>query len=48
MLDCVCVICNPWQTYNTFGDVDILADMYPTMKLLLSFYANNTHADGLL
>ena len=25
------VVTNPWQTYNTYGDVDILEDMYPTM-----------------
>ena len=42
-------VTNPWQTYNTFGDVDILADMYPTMVALLAFYTNATSgADGLL
>ena len=43
------VMTNPWQTYNTFGDVDILENMYPTMTRLLGFYANNTNATvGLL
>eukprot|EP00041_Stephanoeca_diplocostata_P025766 m.682414 g.682414 ORF g.682414 m.682414 type:complete len:931 (+) comp22819_c0_seq4:104-2896(+) len=43
------VMTNPWQTYNTYGDVDILADMYPTMTRLLDFYRQHTHADdGLL
>ena len=38
------VITNPWQTYNTFGDTDILEDMYPTMESLLAFYAVRTQA----
>ena len=43
------VVTNPWQTYNTYGDVDILADMYPTMESLLAFYASATQpADGLV
>jgi alpha-L-rhamnosidase len=42
------VITNPWQTYNTYGDTDILHDMYPIMESLLSFYANATQDDGLL
>jgi hypothetical protein len=43
------VVTNPWQTYNTFGDEDILEDMYPTMVSLLAFYAAATHAeDGLV
>lgn len=43
------VVTNPWQTYNTFGDTQILEDMYPTMVKLLAFYANATRAsDGLL
>lgn len=44
------VVTNPWQTYNTFGDVDILENMYPAMTNLLSFYTNNTlfASDGLL
>ena len=42
-------VTNPWQTYNTFGDVTILEDMYPTMVKLLAFYENKTlAADGLL
>ena len=32
------VVTNPWQTYNTFGDTDILEDMYPCMTQLLAFY----------
>ncbi len=36
------VVTNPWQTYNTYGDMDILADMYPTMESLLAFYASAT------
>jgi hypothetical protein len=43
------VVTNPWQTFNTFGDTDILRDMYPTMVKLLDFYTNATHpSDGLL
>jgi hypothetical protein len=42
------VVTNPWQTYNTFGDTDILRDMYPTMESLLAFYARNSQSDGLL
>jgi len=43
------VITNPWQTYNTFGDTQILADMYPTMTSLLAFYVRNIdQSDGLL
>lgn len=43
------VVTNPWQTYNTFGDTDILRDMFPTMVKLLKFYSNATHpTDGLL
>ena len=31
------VITNPWQTYNTFGDTEILEAMFPTMESLLAF-----------
>ena len=36
------VITMPWQTYRTFGDIDILHEMYPTMQKQLAFYEDKT------
>jgi alpha-L-rhamnosidase len=36
------VVTMPWQTYRTFGDVDILEAMYPTMQKQLAFYEDKT------